>query len=106
VIELPFPPSILNPNRKAHWAVKSKAFKKYKNECAWIAKQMQPCTEFYLIIHPPDNRRRDRDNIIGALKAAQDGLALAWGIDDSKFTIMYSTLQEPVKGGKIIIKKI
>lgn len=106
IFELPFPPSILNPNRKAHWAVKAKAFKRYKSDCYFLATQHKPAYKFKITFHPPDKRRRDRDNIIGAFKAGQDGLALAWGIDDSLFEITYKPLGEPVKHGKIIIEII
>lgn len=47
---------------------------------------------------PPDNRRRDRDNLIASMKAATDGIADALGIDDSKFDCSYA-LGEPIKGG-------
>ena len=106
MIELPYPPSILNPNVKAHWSKKSKAFKKYKSDCCALANSMEPTKQFKITFHPPDKRRRDRDNIIGAFKAGQDGLALAWGVDDSEFEITYAKLGEPVKYGKVAIELI
>lgn len=104
-IELPFPPSILNPNRRAHWAVKAKAFKKYKNDCLWMLKAQKPpqSRTFKMTFHPPSKRRYDRDNLIGAAKALQDALATYWGIDDSEFEITYGPIGEPVKGGKVLI---
>lgn len=34
---------------------------------------------------PPDNRRRDLDNLLAACKPGIDGLAMALGIDDARF---------------------
>lgn len=105
MLELSYPPSRLNPNRKSHWAVKNKAFQAYKHECFILAKSHAPLSKFKITFHPPDNRRRDRDNIIAAFKAGQDGLAAAWKMDDSLFEITYAPLGEPVKGGKVIIEE-
>lgn len=104
-VELPFPPSILNPNRRAHWAVKAKAFKKYKNDCLWMLKAQKPpqSRTFKMTFYPPSKRRYDRDNLIGACKALQDALATYWQIDDSEFEITYGPIGEPVKGGKVVI---
>ena len=33
----------------------------------------------------PDKRRRDRDNLLAAMKSGLDGLAQALGVDDSEF---------------------
>ncbi len=106
MIELPYPPAILNPNRKAHWAVKGKAFKRYKSDCYYKSFNKKGGLKFKITFHPPDKRRRDRDNIIGAFKAGQDGLAMAWEVDDSLFQITYMPLGEPVKDGKVIIEII
>ena len=65
-----------------------------------------PMREFKFTFHPPDKRKRDVDNVIASLKALIDGLADAWGIDDSEFLITYPRkFAEPVKGGKIIIEQ-
>lgn len=102
-LELPYPPPILNPNNKSHWAPKHKSFKKYKSDCALLASQVEPLKEFRITFFPPTAHRRDRDNAISAFKAGQDGLALAWGVDDSEFIITYAPFGAPVKGGKVVI---
>lgn len=105
-ISFPWPPSVLNPNEKS-WKKKIRPKKKYRKDCAWIAKTTSPCTEFKLTFYPPTAHRRDIDNCIAMFKSGQDGIAEAWGIDDSNFIIHYHReLMPPVKGGKIILKKI
>ena len=52
---------------------------------------------------PPDNRRRDLDGMIASHKAAQDGIADALGVDDSKFEVTY-TIGPPIKGGAVIVQ--
>lgn len=111
MMELSWPPKILNPNneKQARWfhGAKASAKKKHKAECALIASTMKPTDSFEVIMHPPCKRRRDIQNIIAAMKWGIDGIAEQWGIDDSKMKIHWPTeFAEPVKGGKIIIKKI
>ena len=105
LLELPYPPSVLNPNNKKHWAVKSAAAKKYRKQIGWIAKTHPPLKEFKLTFYP---RRSDadRDNAIASFKAGQDGLQDAWGINDRDFIIHYQPLAKSVKGGKVIIEAV
>lgn len=105
-ISLPFPPSILNPNRKGHWAVKALAAKKYKHDCIWL---LRPHYEsiagkftFTFTFCPPDKRRRDTDNLVSASKWLQDSLSYITGVDDSKFIVTYA-MGEPVKGGAVVV---
>lgn len=105
MIEFPYPPSKLNPNRKLHWGEKLKLRKKQRSDAKMIASQFKPRTEFKITFHPPDKRVRDIDNAIASIKGLIDGLSDAWGIDDSEFLITYSQrFGEPVKGGKVVIK--
>ena len=107
-ISLPFPPSILNPNSRPHWAPKTKAKKKYRRDCYYLAKQIMPeFTEgmIYLkiIFHPPDKRKRDKDNIIASFKAGQDGMADAWRVDDSRFSASYD-IGDIIKHGCVSVE--
>jgi crossover junction endodeoxyribonuclease RusA len=107
MIELPFPPAILNPNTKKHWAVKGRAIKKYRAECCLLAKKIRPIIknklDLVIVFFPPDKRKRDEDNMIAAFKAGRDGLADAWGVDDNIFKCTYMFL-EPVKHGKVLVQ--
>jgi crossover junction endodeoxyribonuclease RusA len=56
-----------------------------------------------ITFRPPNNRRRDRDNLIAAMKSGMDGIAEAWGVDDSRFVPTYR-MGEPVARGEVIIE--
>lgn len=111
MLELPWPPAILNPNneKQAKWfyGKKATAKNKHKYDCMLLAKTAKPMHEFKVEIYPPDKRRRDIQNIIAAMKWGIDGIAESWGIDDSQLIIHWPIkFSEPVEHGKIIIKKI
>ena len=106
MIELPFPPATLNPNRKPHWAVKAKAFKKYKFQCFALLTQyrdeLQGRAAFSIEFRPPDGRRRDCDNLLAATKAGIDALSQVTGVDDSKFCFSIR-MGKPVSGGLVVV---
>lgn len=107
-LRLPYPHPNLSPNARLHWAAKSKATKAARQYACAMAKQApRPATiagQVHLTITycPPDSRRRDRDNAEAAGKAARDGLADAWGIDDQYFVIT-SRWGEPRPGGAMVV---
>ena len=53
------------------------------------------------IIHPKTANAIDRDNCVAAMKAYQDGIALALKVDDAAFLTPTIEFGEPVKGGRI-----
>jgi crossover junction endodeoxyribonuclease RusA len=100
----------LSPNDRAHWAVKAKNFAAYKNACAWEsrAQGIGPWVRtgpvlISITFCPPDRRRRDLDNMVSSSKALGDGLALALGVDDSRFVPTYR-MGEPRKGGAVLVE--
>ena len=107
---LPFPPSILSPNVRAHWAAKSKAAKAYRTECAWLTKAAGLRVDWDGVVHawitfcPPDRRHRDDDNLIAAFKSGRDGIADALGIDDKRFRIHPWLSDETRKGGVVKVR--
>lgn len=112
-IVLPYPPKELNPNKKMHYAKKAQYFKSYRNTCFYLAKKALGSYKsvipdsgkimLKITFFPPDNRKRDDDNMISAFKAGRDGLALAMKIDDNVF--LTDPRQGPVfKGGKIEVE--
>ena len=56
-----------------------------------------------ITFHPPDKRRRDRDNMIAAFKAGQDGLSDSLGVDDSQFVTSYA-VGDVIKGGSVVVE--
>lgn len=106
--EVPWPPYILGPNSRSHWAVKLKAKNKYIDQCKWSFLGKAPELKegdipLIITFHPPDKRVRDDDNYIGCLKSVRDYMAKKLGVNDSRFKPDYRWA-EVVKGGKVIIE--
>jgi crossover junction endodeoxyribonuclease RusA len=105
-IVLPWPPKELNPNARIHWAPKAKAVASYRSECGWRARAQGvypvEADRVHMTIRfcPPDARRRDMDNLIGATKSARDALMDALMVDDSRFVVTYE-MGDIVKGGAV-----
>ena len=112
MIELPFPAKILWPNGRGHHMAKHREFQKHK-QWAWLA-----CTEalsfkkrafirtpveWSVTFHPKTAHAIDDDNARASLKAYQDGLAWALGVDDKQFNAPSLTFGEPIKGGLVRI---
>jgi crossover junction endodeoxyribonuclease RusA len=111
-IEIPIPPRILNPNETGHWGKKAKAKKQYRGDCTLLAKvhswTCKPCIhggtiDLHIQWFPKTNHDYDEDNAIASLKAALDGIAEAWGVNDTRFHIARFEKMPKVKGGKVLI---
>lgn len=108
-VELPWPDKILSPNARTHWARKAKAVKAARVAAFYLVRAVAKSTldasgaHVRMTFCPPDNRRRDRDNLIASMKAATDGISDAIGIDDSKFQSTYA-IGEPIKGGLVRVE--
>jgi crossover junction endodeoxyribonuclease RusA len=115
--DLPYPPAKLSPNARVHWADHARAKAKYRTQCYYKAKYRTQCyytglapryerwslsLPIQITFHPPDRRRRDRDNMIAAFKAGADGIADAIGVDDAEWSPTY-LVGDPVKGGKVTV---
>ena len=103
---LPWPPKVLSPNARAHWATRSKAAKAYRYSCFMAAKLaglVAPAGRLLLVIEfmPPNRQRRDDDNLIAAFKSGRDGLADALGVDDCLFVTQCSLSTEVRPGGAV-----
>jgi crossover junction endodeoxyribonuclease RusA len=106
---LPWPPKVLSPNARAHWATKSRAAKAYRAACFLLCRQAAlavPAGRALLSLEfiPPDRRRRDDDNCIAAFKSGRDGVAEALGIDDSRFVTQLQISAETIKGGAVRVR--
>lgn len=90
-IILPWPPRLLSPNARAHWAARAKVSKAYMTECwaltlqSGVAVDWDGTIHLWITFYPPDRRRRDDDNIIASFKSGRDGMARALKVDDVRF---------------------
>ena len=105
-IILPWPDKILSPNDRSHWVKKAKAKAKAKHDAYYLAGQKPPGESFHLLITfcPPDNRSRDIDNCLASCKAALDGIAERWGVNDKLFSPITICFGPVMKGGAVKIE--
>ena len=111
-IELPWPDKRLSPNARVHWAVSS-ALKEVAKGDAWWATyeallgdrhpKRDEKYEAQYMFSPPDKRKRDIDNCLAMMKAAQDGVCEYLEIDDSRIKRTILEWGEVVKGGKVVL---
>lgn len=109
MIELPLPHKILWPNGRGHHMAKNREFQKHKD---WAFKAAlangarlfkwdgEPISLRYTVT-PKTRHSVDRDNAVAAMKAYQDGFALAMGIDDNAFAAPVIHFSEPKKPGSV-----
>lgn len=109
IVTLPWPHPNLSPNARVHWR-KTAALKVLNREsaryccmAASIRKGSISSPAVAITFRPPDNRRRDLDNMLSSCKSALDGVADALGVDDSRWTLTIAR-GEPVKGGSVILE--
>ncbi len=111
LIRLSWPDKALWQNARVHWAARSGATKAYRAE-AWgraleqsVFKIAGTSPRLIFSFHPPDNRRRDLQNMPATQKAAIDGIADAMKCDDAGFRCVWpETWGEVVKGGCVMIE--
>lgn len=112
IIRLPFPDKALAPNRAngKHWGATHEKRQVQKDAAYWLTKKAAgsfiapdgyiPVSLLYLT---PDKRHRDMDGLLSSSKALLDGVALALGVDDSRFKpILIDFVRGPDKVGALI----
>lgn len=111
MIELPFPVKALWPNGRAHWGTKSRAVAKAKLDAfmsmkGYLATMQAPAVPARLVytIHPKTANPIDADNAAAAMKAYQDGICGALGINDSTLSVPRIIFGSPKKGGAVIVE--
>jgi crossover junction endodeoxyribonuclease RusA len=111
LIELPFPAKILWPNGRGHHMAKHREFQKHKG-WAKLATMAAAGRNFVpggrvcwsATFYPKTRHPIDDDNARSSLKAYQDGIAAALGINDRHFDAPAIHFAEPVKGGKVVVR--
>tara|TARA_Y100000310_G_scaffold306593_1_gene347881 strand:+ start:249 stop:599 length:351 start_codon:yes stop_codon:yes gene_type:complete len=108
-LELPWPPTKLNPNRSRNRMERYRLAAKYKSDCFYAARAdgARPMegdsVEMVVTFCPPNKQARDMDNTVASFKAGQDGISDALGVDDSRFVPTYR-MGDPVKGGAVVVE--
>lgn len=114
MIELAWPPRQLRPNASSPgaWRIKSEAAKAYREQAYWRTKHLglrfantdeATCTTLRLTFNPPDNRKRDLDNMLASVKSGIDGICDALAINDHCFTEISIVRGPALKGGKVTV---
>lgn len=109
MIELPWFPKACSPNHRSrsHWP-RTNAMKKTREwgfvMAANTSVEPYPSGRLPILLtfHPPTTHDRDKDNLLASCKGYLDGIAQAWGVNDSVFDPRVQ-IGEPVKGGKIVV---
>ncbi|AEH79074.1 endonuclease [Sinorhizobium meliloti] len=92
-IFLPWPDRRLSPNSRGHWVTLARAKKKAKQDAyfaaleAGVGKIKADAITVRYSFFPPTHRSYDLDNLVASMKAAADGIAMAIGVDDSKWRL-------------------
>lgn len=115
MLSLPWPPSILSPNNRSHWARKAKVKAKFRSDCFYITKHemrngvptavhSEGSLHLSMTFHPPTRRHYDIDNLLASMKSGLDGVADAWGVNDTRFRPITIDFGDVIKGGLIKLK--
>ena len=107
-VVLPWPHKSLSPNARVHHLAKGREVKKHRQWARWAtparlhveAERLSVAVTF----NPPDERRRDRDNLMASVKSFLDGIADALGIDDSRFDLQAPVIGPVVKNGRVVVE--
>lgn len=109
---LPWPDKALSPNSRIDRRTSTKIRQAARDTGFYLAKEaMQsgaiiPSDARIAISYTfqaPNMRRYDLDNAIGRCKAYSDGIALAIGVDDSRWDAVALRRGEPVEGGRVVV---
>ena len=111
-IILPWPPTLLSPNNRSHWAKKARAKSTYTNAAYCLTVGAKKNKTFpkdktmpvVITFRPPSKRHFDIDNCLASIKAGIDGVALALRVNDVQFRPMTLHWGEVVKNGEVEIE--
>lgn len=107
LVELPFPPSQLSPNKRMHWAALAKYKASYRAACAAATPRLKVPAgplAMNLTFFRPNRRTFDRDNLLARMKSGIDGMCDSLGIDDKRFTVITIRVSDVVvDGGSVYV---
>ena len=111
-IELPWPPRVLHPNSRVHWAQRARAAKAMRQAAAYCTlaagirrndPDIPQAIKATITFYPPNRHKHDVDGCLSAAKSLIDGVAEVIGVDDSKWKIV-PLKADPIKGGVVKIE--
>ena len=108
-ITLPWPDRDLSPNARVHYKRRAEAVKDAR-DLAYLETRLArevsviPPLHAAWFFYPPDNRKRDLDNMLSMCKAYQDGIFQALGLDDSAVRTVSLRKCKPVKNGMVKVE--
>lgn len=112
MVRFPFPDKRLSPNKRSNHLYLTKVREAARETGYWIAKESswsfsgtRPL-QLHMVICPPDNRRRDDDNIYAAFKSYRDGIFKALNLDDSLIRRTVIERGDVEKDGAIYIELV
>jgi len=114
MLNLPWPPPELSPNKSLHFTAKMAHKKRMRDVCKAICKE-HDCAwlippegniHIKLTFYPPNKRGFDLDNMLARSKSLLDGVADAWNINDVRFRPITIDMGEPEKGGRVMLEII
>lgn len=100
-------PRECSPNWRGHWSKRAKAAKAYKQACWALTKEAKLAVTWDGAIHlwitfnKPSRRVMDDDNLVAAWKNGRDGMALALGVDDSRF-VVHPFVSDRIAGSVVV----
>lgn len=110
-LNLSWPSAALWQNSRVHWSERSRAIKALREEahataleaCIKSAEIRSPVLTF--TFNPPDRKHRDLHNLPATQKAAIDGIADAFEMDDRTFQCVWPTeFGKVVPHGRVVIE--
>lgn len=106
MITLPWPPTCLWPNSRVDRRDATGARSMMRDAGFYGAKdakaRVPADATLAITFHPPTAARRDMDNMLAAIKAGLDGIAMATCGDDAGWSLQL-TRGAPIKGGRVVI---
>jgi len=103
----PWPDSKLSPNSRVdrRWVTPLRRRAKSEGfilaQAAGLEFPQDADLEIEIVIHPPDKRKRDDDNIYSAFKSYRDGVFQYLDLDDSAIRRTVLEWGEVIKGGEL-----
>lgn len=101
---LPYDKPPLNLNQRGHWAKTNPERRDLRALGRLLARQQRiphlPHIHTRLVWRPPDNRRRDEDNIVLTAKPLWDGIVDAGVVNDDTSTYMTKYMPRILQGDK------